>query len=281
MRFGNLADRAVVIEGDRAFDVAELTGGAFGPDPQGVLADWEAFRRHPLSPERAAGRAFEQAELGPPAPRPPQVFGIGVNYMSHILETKQEAPESPMVFTKFPSAVTGPFASIELSGPRVDWEVELVVVIGKTAHRADAATAWEHVAWLTVGQDVSDRDVQFEGARPQFSVGKSLPGFAPIGPWMVTPDEVADRDDLALRCSLNGMVVQDGRTSELIFSVAESIARISARVMLQPGDLIFTGTPSGIGATRKPPVFLQPGDVLESHIEDIGDMRNTFQAPSA
>src|SRR5262245_32247882 len=130
MRFGNVAGRAVVFEGDRAFDVAELTGGAFGPDPQSVLADWEAFRRYPLSLDGADGRAFEPAELGPPAPRPPQVFGIGVNYMSHINETKQEAPESPMVFTKFPSSVTGPFAAIEVSGPRVDWEVELVVVIG-------------------------------------------------------------------------------------------------------------------------------------------------------
>ena len=141
------------------------------------------------------------------------------------------------------------------------------------------ADAWAHVAGLTVGQDISERTVQF-AAGSQFSLGKSYRGFGPMGPWLVTPDEVADPDDLGLGCSIDGTTVQDARTSDLIFSVPRLIAELSAVLPLLPGDIIFTGTPAGVGVTSKPPRFLQVGETVETWIEGIGTIRNRFVAPA-
>jgi 2-keto-4-pentenoate hydratase/2-oxohepta-3-ene-1,7-dioic acid hydratase in catechol pathway len=182
-------------------------------------------------------------------------------------------PEVPATFTKFPTSLAGPFDEVELVVDTVDWEVELVVVIGRRADRVQAAEAWDHVAGVTVGQDLSDRALQF-AAGMQFSLGKSRRGFGPMGPWVVTPDELDNRDDLALGCSVDGEVVQDGRTSDLVFDVAQLIAELSAVLPLLPGDVIFTGTPSGVGMARQPPRALAPGQVLESWIEGIGTIRN-------
>ena len=212
-----------------------------------------------------------------PAPR--QVFGIGLNYRSHAAESGMDLPTVPATFTKFPACITGPFAEVELPNGTVDWEVELVVVVGRRADRVAAADAWSHVAGLTVGQDLSDRTLQF-AAGGQFSLGKSHRGFAPLGPWVVTPDELDDPDDLALGCSIDGETVQDARTSDLVFGVSQLIAELSAVVPLLPGDIIFTGTPGGVGFTRQPPRFLQPGETLESWIEGIGTIRTRFTAPA-
>jgi 2-keto-4-pentenoate hydratase/2-oxohepta-3-ene-1,7-dioic acid hydratase in catechol pathway len=182
-------------------------------------------------------------------------------------------PSVPATFTKFPASLSGPFDDIEIVGGTVDWEVELVAVIGTRADRVDEADAWSHVAGLTVGQDISDRTLQF-AAGSQFSLGKSRRGYGPMGPWLVTLDEVRDPDDLALGCSVDGETVQDARTSDLIFGVPRLIAELSAVLPLLPGDVIFTGTPAGIGATRRPPRFLGPGQVLETWIEGIGTIRN-------
>ena len=182
-------------------------------------------------------------------------------------------PSVPATFTKFPASLSGPFATIEIVGDTVDWEVELVAAIGTRADRVDEADAWSHVAGLTVGQDISDRTLQF-AAGSQFSLGKSRRGYGPMGPWLVTLDEVPDPDDLALGCSVDGDTVQDARTSDLIFGVPRLIAELSAVLPLFPGDVIFTGTPAGIGATRQPPRFLQPGQLLETWIEGIGTIRN-------
>jgi 2,4-didehydro-3-deoxy-L-rhamnonate hydrolase len=160
-----------------------------------------------------------------------------------------------------------------LPSESVDWEVELVVVIGARAHRVAEANGWQHVAGLTVGQDVSERVVQYAAGR-QFSLGKSFPGFGPMGPWLVTPDELARPDDLALQCSVNGEIVQKSRTSDMVFSVSQLIAELSAILPLLPGDVIFTGTPEGVGVARQPPRFLKPGDLVESEIEGIGALRN-------
>jgi len=138
--------------------------------------------------------------------------------------------------------------------------------------------AWSYVAGVMAGQDLSERTVQLAGPVPQFSLGKSFPGFGPTGPWLVTPDELADRDDLRLRCSVEGRVLQDGRTRDMIFSVPELVARISAVCPMLPGDLIFTGTPSGVGMGRKPPEFLRPGTTLVSAIEGVGELRNALIA---
>ena len=147
-------------------------------------------------------------------------------------------------------------------------------MIGRRADRVSAERAWEHVAGLTVGQDFSERVVQMVGPVPQFSLGKSYPGFGPLGPCLVTPDELADRDDLSLECTVNGEQVQKGRTSQMIFPVAELIARLSAICPLLPGDVIFTGTPAGVGMARTPPRYLSPGDEVVSTIEGIGSLRN-------
>jgi 2,4-didehydro-3-deoxy-L-rhamnonate hydrolase len=158
-------------------------------------------------------------------------------------------------------------------GGSTDWEVELVGVIGRPADGVAEEDAWAHVAGLTVGQDLSDRHLQF-AAGSQFSLGKSHRGYGPLGPWVVTLDEVPDPDDLALGCSVDGEKVQDARTSDLVFGVPRLIAELSVVLPLLPGDVIFTGTPAGVGMTRQPPRFLQPGQVVESWIEGVGTIRN-------
>jgi 2-keto-4-pentenoate hydratase/2-oxohepta-3-ene-1,7-dioic acid hydratase in catechol pathway len=201
------------------------------------------------------------------------VFAIGLNYAGHAAESGMDLPAVPAVFTKYPASLGGPFEPIELSGAMVDWEVELVAIIGRRADRVVEADGWSHIAGLCVGQDVSDRHVQF-AAGAQFSLGKSYRSYGPTGPWLVTPDELADPDDLAIGCSIDGEIVQSDRTSDLVFGIARLVAELSAVVPLLPGDLIFTGTPAGVGISRQPPRFLQPGEVVESWVEGIGTIRN-------
>jgi 2-keto-4-pentenoate hydratase/2-oxohepta-3-ene-1,7-dioic acid hydratase in catechol pathway len=182
-----------------------------------------------------------------------------------------------MVFAKYVSSFTGPVGEIELPTGAVDWEVELVAVIGQLARNVPAQQAWNHVAGLTVGQDLSERDLQLRGEFPQMSLGKSLPGFSPTGPFLVTPDSFGNPDDLAISCTLDGETVQAARTRDLTFSVPQLVAELSAWLPLLPGDVVFTGTPAGVGLARKPPRFLRPGDELVSEIEGIGSMRHTFR----
>ena len=200
--------------------------------------------------------------------------------MRHAHESGLPVPTSPLVFTKFPSAISGPTGEIVLSGDTVDWEVELVAVVGTTARGVAEADGWAHVAGLTAGQDLSDRALQNAGSPPQFSMGKSYPGFAPIGPWLVTPDEFANPDDLRVTTTVDGVVRQDSRTSDLVFSVPQLISRLSEVVTLLPGDLVFTGTPEGVGLGRTPQVYLRPGQTLETTIEGIGSMRHTLLPPT-
>jgi 2-keto-4-pentenoate hydratase/2-oxohepta-3-ene-1,7-dioic acid hydratase in catechol pathway len=182
-----------------------------------------------------------------------------------------------MVFTKYVSSFTGPAGEIELPSDAVDWEVELVFVVSQLARDVPAERGWDYVAGLTVGQDLSEREIQLRGEIPQMSMGKSLPGFSPMGPFLVTPDSVPDRDALAISCSVEGETVQQGSTGDLVFSVPALVAELSAMVPLLPGDVVFTGTPAGVGLARRPPRFLQPGEQLVSRIEGIGEMRHTFR----
>lgn len=273
MRIATINGRAAIVIGDTAVDIATASDGRFGPDPQSVLADWEAFVAAAASLSGPAVPLDESA-LGNPVGLPGQVFAIGLNYRKHAEESGMAVPTVPATFTKFPASLSGPFDNIEIVGDSVDWEVELVAVIGRLADRVSEADAWSHVAGLTVGQDISDRTLQF-AAGNQFSLGKSRRGYGPMGPWMVTTDEFTNPNDLGLGCSVNGEVVQDARTSDLIFSIPQIIAELSAVLPLLPGDVIFTGTPSGVGMARKPPRALAPGDVLETWVEGIGAMRNT------
>ena len=271
----NLAGRAVVVRDGRAADVEETSRGRFGTDPMALLAAWEAFVAWAAGlPDGAFGRGIDPARLGPPVPRPQKVLGIGVNYRAHAREAAMELPKQPMVFTKFPSCLVGPRADVALSSATVDWEVELVVVMGRRARRVPAEQALGYIAGYCVGQDVSDRRLQFADKPPQFSLGKSLDTFGPCGPALVTLDALRDPNDLAIRCDIDGTPMQDGRTSDMIFPVPELIAFLSTCLPLEAGDLIFTGTPAGVGSTRTPRRYLQAGEVVTSSIEGLGTLVN-------
>jgi 2-keto-4-pentenoate hydratase/2-oxohepta-3-ene-1,7-dioic acid hydratase in catechol pathway len=206
-------------------------------------------------------------------------LAIGLNYRAHALEAGFALPEDPPVFTKFVSSITGPITEVALpEGGHTDWEVELVVVVGTEAYQVTETDAWSHVAGLAVGQDISERIAQMSGPSPQFSLAKSYPGFSAIGPWLVTPDAFDNPDDLELRCAINGEEVQHGRTKDLIFSVPVLVARLSAVLPLLPGDVVYTGTPAGVGLGRTPQRWLAPGDELVSSIEGIGELRQRFVA---
>jgi 2-keto-4-pentenoate hydratase/2-oxohepta-3-ene-1,7-dioic acid hydratase in catechol pathway len=277
VKLASVKERAVLVLGDQIADIATASGGRFGPDPMSLYRDWDAFVD--FAREVSVGTSpLVTAELGNPAPRPAQVFAIGINYRCHAEEAGLAIPDVPAVFTKFPTSLAGPYDPVEVAGPAIDWESELVAVISRPADRVSAADAWAHVAGLTVGQDISDRHLQM-AAGAQFSLGKSRRGYGPLGPWIVTPDEIDHPDDLAVGCSVNGEKMQEARTSDLIFSVPRLIAELSSVLPLLPGDIIFTGTPAGIGAVRQPPRFLQPGDILETWVEQVGTLRNPFVCP--
>lgn len=277
MKIANRRGRAVLVNGATCVDIAKASEGRYAADPSALFAHWVDFVEWAKTQTMTDGEPYALEELEAPSPRPPQSFGIGLNYRAHAEETGWPIPEVPLVFTKFPSSVGGPFGVVELSGPEVDWEVEVVVVIGKGGRRIPASEAWAHVAGITGGQDLSDRAVQKRPAdNPQHSLGKSFPGYSSIGPFLVTPDEFANPDDIALSCSLNGEEVQNSTTADLIFSVPDLIEYLSHIIVLQPGDLIFTGTPSGIGAVRNPPRFLTAKDVITSSVSGAGQLRLTF-----
>ncbi|MGW2173347.1 fumarylacetoacetate hydrolase family protein [Streptomyces sp. NPDC001705] len=280
MRIANLFGRLVLVVDGLAVDVEEASGGRFTADPQAVYERWEEFRQWVAQASLPEGSALDPARLGAPVPAPRQIVAAGLNYRDHAAESGFALPDTmPPVFTKFATSITGPVTEVTLPpGGHTDWEIELVVVIGTRAHHVCAKDAWGYVAGLTVGQDISERITQLEGPSPQFSLGKSFPGFAPIGPWVVTPDAFDDPDDLGLRCTVNGEEVQKSRTGDLIFSVPELIARLSSVIPLLPGDLVFTGTPAGVGLGRDPQRWLAPGDELVSTIEGIGELRQRFVA---
>lgn len=278
MRLANVDGRAVLLTSDNSgLDVETASGGKFGPDLPSLYEDWKGFRVWAESVE-GGDVTFTRAQLGSPSPSPRQIVAIGLNYRAHAAESGFAVPAGlPPVFTKFASSLTGPDTTVVLPpGGRTDWEVELVLVVGATAARVGVDAAWDHVAGLTVGQDLSERVSQLAGPAPQFSLGKSFAGFAPTGPWLVTPDAVPDRDDLELGCALDGEIVQRGRTADLIFPVAELLSTLSQTITLHPGDLIFTGTPAGVGQGREPQRFIEPGQRLRSWIEGIGELNQTF-----
>ncbi|BCK66837.1 fumarylacetoacetate hydrolase [Streptomyces libani subsp. rufus] len=276
MRIGNIAGRAqLIVDGDCAVDIGTASRGQFGPGLAELYERWEEFRKW-SPPADAAARSYTPDELDNPAPAPRQIFGVGLNYCDHAAEAGAPAPEEPLVFTKFLSSLAAPVASVPLPPGKVDWEVELVLVIGRAGRHIPEDAAWQHIAGVAVGQDLSERQLQSTGPMPQFNLAKSFPGFTPIGPVVVTPDEFEDRDDLELGCSINGEAVQKGRTSNMIFPIPPLIAKLSAVVELLPGDVIFTGTPAGVGVARTPQRFLSQGDELVSYVTGVGEIRQTF-----
>ena len=273
MRVATVAGRATVLTEANSLDVHHASGGRFPADPAGLFEQWTEFVAWaPTADPSDLGPPVDSRALGAPSPAPRQIFAVGLNYRDHVAETGQTPPAAPSIFTKFVTSLTGPSAQLVLPSDSVDWEVELVAIIGRVAKDVTEAEAWRYVAGLTVGQDYSERVVQMAGSPPQFSLGKSYPGFSPTGPWLVTPDEFADPDDLALECTVNGKTMQKARTSELLFSVPQLVAYLSSITPLLPGDIIFTGTPAGVGMGRTPKIYLRPGDEIVSTIEGIGSL---------
>jgi 2-keto-4-pentenoate hydratase/2-oxohepta-3-ene-1,7-dioic acid hydratase in catechol pathway len=251
-------------------DIARRSKGLFASDAMDAFERWDALCEwaRGISPE-ANDPPLDISALGACVPRPRQVFGIGLNFRDHAREANLPEPKQPMVFTKFASCLSGPRGVVPLTSDTVDWEIELVVVIGRTACGVAAERAHEHIAGYCVGQDISDRRQQFSDVPPQFSLGKSAPGFGPIGPCLVERSAV-DVGDLDLYCDVNGQRMQSGNTRDMVFGVPELVAFLSSRCTLLPGDLIFTGTPAGVGSVRNPRVYLKPGDVIRSEIVGLG-----------
>ena len=205
--------------------------------------------------------------LRAPVPRPGKVICVGLNYRDHAEESGQPIPDEPVLFAKFTNSVTGPPIAHQ-----VDYEAELGVVIGREAHRVDERTALEHVAGYTCVNDVSARDLQFRSS--QWLLGKAIDGFLPMGPWLVTSDEIPDPQTLRIRCEVGGETLQDSSTAQMIFGVAELIAFVTRTISLEPGDVIATGTPPGVGMARTPPRWLRDGDEVTVEIERVGALTN-------
>jgi len=272
-RLASIAGRAALIIGDRYLDVEAATDGRLGSDTIGLLSapsDLSAFNDVLMA--ASSTRALDETTLGPPVPNPAQVFGVGLNYVNHAAEGGMDVPEVPLIFTKFRSSIAAPNAEIQLRSDYCDYEGELVVVIGPGGRDISAEDAWDHVAGLCVGQDVSDRAVQMAATPPQFSLGKSFDTFGPIGPVVVSPDELDDPSALHITTHVNGELRQDGTTADLIFDIPTLVSYLSHVTTLHPGDLIFTGTPGGVGVAQG--LFLGDGDVITTTIDGIGTITN-------
>ncbi|MHC4201019.1 MAG: fumarylacetoacetate hydrolase family protein [Planctomycetota bacterium] len=278
VRFGEAGrERPGVLTGDGADGILDLSTMVADLDRRFWGEGGVEFVARELDSGGLAGLARadrDSVRIGPPVARPGKIVCIGLNYMEHIDEQEGAKPKVPMLFSKAVTAVVGPNDSIVL--PReektTDWEVELAVVIGRRARRVSAGDAMGHVAGFTILNDVSERGPQ--KSEGQFHRAKSFDTFAPLGPWVATPDEVGDPQALDLWLEVNGTRMQEANTRQMIHSVAELIEFISRNVTLEPGDIVSTGTPSGVGFFRDPPVFLKAGDVVEAHVEKLGHQRS-------
>ena len=228
----------------------------------------------------ARGLALGQVQLLAPLPRPGKVVGVGRNYADHAKETGVAPFEAPRIIAKLPSSVCAPGSRVlrPAGVTKLDFEVELAVLIGSLARRVSRDQALAHVAGYTVLNDVSAREFQFDVSPAQTTFAKSMDGFCPMGPWLVSADEIPDPQALDLRCELNGELMQQGHTADMLFPVARLIEYLSGFMALEPGDVIATGTPAGIGAFRKPPRWLQPGDQIRMTISGIGVLEHSIAA---
>ncbi len=274
----NGGSAAGILKNEGVFPLADL---GFGSALEFIAAGERAI----LTAERAALasqklRPLSGVKLLAPIPRPAKILCVGLNYRDHAIESRMEIPPVPTVFAKYPTAVIGPGAPIVISSvtEKPDYEAELALVIGKGGERISRANWRSHVFGYTVLNDVSARDVQL--ATSQWTLGKSLSTFAPLGPHIVTADEIPDPQALDIRLSIGGDMLQHSNTRELIFGVPELIEHISRFIALEPGDIISTGTPAGVGLGRTPPRWLRHGDEVVIDIEKIGTLRNPVVASS-
>jgi 2-keto-4-pentenoate hydratase/2-oxohepta-3-ene-1,7-dioic acid hydratase in catechol pathway len=224
---------------------------------------------------------LDELEILSPVARPSKILCIGLNYVDHVRETGAEPPASPVLFAKYPNSLVGHGQQIRFepsNSTQVDFEAELVAVIGRRCRNVKEADALGYIFGYTAANDVSARDAQFENS--QWVRGKTFDTFCPLGPWVVTADELGNPQDLGIRCWVGDSLYQDGRTSDMIFDVAHLVSYLSRTMTLEPGDLLLTGTPWGVGFTRKPPVFLKDGDVVRITIDRIGELINPVSANS-
>ena len=271
--FANINSRASLVQDGHVYDLEAISKGDILADPLEAIAHIK--RIDELAGELASfkpSQSVDEVEFLAPIPNPRQSYGVGLNYRNHAEEGGMAIPEVPLVFTKFPSCVAGPTSLVEMRSDYVDYEGELVVVVGREGADIGVGDAWDFVAGLCVGQDFSDRAVQLGGDNPQFSLGKSFATFGPIGPYIVSPDSLGDPTSLRLTTKVNGEVRQDDDTGDLIFDIPSLLSYLSHITPLFPGDLIFTGTPGGVGVASMN--FLTDGDVVETSIEGLGTMQN-------
>lgn len=253
------------------------TVGLDYPDLPALIADVATVTKLVAERGQAAAGVVSAPPLACPVVRPQKMFGIGLNYADHARETGVAPPTRPVVFAKYPSSLNDPYGEVEIGShvtEQADYEVELAVIIGARAKRVTPDDAYRHVFGYAVANDVSARD--FQRLDAQFSRSKSADTFCPIGPWITTADEVPEPWNLRLSSRVNGEVRQDSTTAEMIFDIPYLVSFLSSTMTLEPGDVILTGTPPGVGVGAKPPVFLQPGDVVECTVEGLGTIRNTF-----
>jgi 2-keto-4-pentenoate hydratase/2-oxohepta-3-ene-1,7-dioic acid hydratase in catechol pathway len=269
---------AAVLQGDSYIDLP-ATDPALPASVRQLIASGPAGLKAAADAARKSGAvkyAAGQVKLLPPIPDPPKIVCLGLNYRDHAMETGAPIPKDPVLFSKYATALIGPGEAIVLPpvSNEVDYEAELVIVVGKRGRNLSAADAPAYVAGYTIGHDVSARDWQLKKDQKQWMVGKTFDTFAPTGPHLVTADEVRDPHNLAIRLQLNGKTMQDSNTRQMIFGVGAVVAYLSQVFTIEPGDLIFTGTPPGVGIARKPPVYLKAGDQVEVEIEGLGVLRN-------
>lgn len=283
MRFANLNGRAALVVADsdgvdRAIDIERATSGSLGSQPEVYvhLTNHAALAELATSAVPTDWPALDPTSLGAPVPRPPKGLGVGLNYRTHALESGLTLPTEPHLFGKTDNCVCGPFDDVIAPAGRheIDFEAEVVIAFGRTCKGASEADAWSYVAGVTCGQDISDRGEQFRLPIKQFTIAKSYDTFGPTGPFLVTPDEFDDRDALDLTGTVSGEVMQSANTSDLIFGVPALVAWLSRFMTFGPGDLVWTGTPGGVGEARKPQRFLKDGDIIETTIGRVGTMRN-------
>ncbi len=271
-KLGSNSGKAIFIKDDKYYDISLISNGDISSNSIEALSDTEKLSQlySKLTDYEPSGN-LSDINLGPPL-IPTNVFAVGLNYKKHAEESNLELPPFPMIFTKHSTCISGPKSDICMKSDMVDYEAELVFVIGKGGKDISKEDAWDHVAGLCAGQDISDRPVQFHATPPQFNLGKSFDTFGPIGPYIVSTDLFNDKESLKLQCWVNDELRQETLTNDLIFDIPYLISYISEFITLNTGDVIFTGTPEGVGATQGK--FLKDGDILKTTIEGIGTLEN-------
>ena len=271
-KLGSNSGRAIFIKDDKYYDVNTISNGDISSNSLKALSNTEKLSQLyiNLNDYEPSGN-LSDINLDPPI-IPTNVFAVGLNYKKHAEESNLEIPPFPMIFTKHSTCISGPKSDICMKSDMVDYEAELVFVIGKGGKDISKEDAWDHVAGLCVGQDISDRPVQFHATPPQFNLGKSFDTFGPIGPYLVSTDLFDNKESLKLQCWVNDELRQETLTNDLIFDIPYLISYISEFITLNTGDVIFTGTPEGVGATQGK--FLKDGDILKTTIEGIGTLEN-------